>query len=591
MNYRLRNNYSKDESFCLQEILKDRGVEDIDKFLSPSKECELNPYLLDNIKEGAEMLLKHLRKGNRICIIVDADADGSSSSSILWLYIKKVFPSSNLDFTIHEHKQHGLEDKINWLIDDEHYDLVIVPDAGSFDGSFMRQLQDVGTEVLCLDHHQLPEGYDMREETPSNAIVINNQLSPNYSNKSLCGAGVVYKFCEVLDDILGINLANEFIDLAALGEIADVMNRCDIETNYIIMEGLRNIKNEGLMTLIESQNYSLKERAQYPYYGLTPIDVAFYIAPLINAIIRVGSMQEKETLFYCFIEPNKIVKSTKRGAKPQDTETASEQTARVGANAKARQNKIKERALDLIDFRIQKNNLDENNIIIVELEDEDDIPQEMTGIIAMAVVSKYGKPCMIGRKNSLGNVQGSIRSNSNFAGLPSFKKFLEESQLMNFVAGHDNSAGWGAKENNIDSLLEYANTNLNKESFSSSYLVDYIFKSEEKELIPVGMKIASHPELFGNGIDEVKVVITDIPLSNVLVMGADKSSIKINSNSIDYVRFKDLDFIEEVMNNRQKKLNVYGRLNLNNWGGRKSLQIFVDDYDFQEEDDDSRFDF
>lgn len=591
MNYRLRNNYSKDESFCLQEILKDRGVEDIDKFLSPSKECELNPYLLDNIKEGAEMLLKHLRKGNRICIIVDADADGSSSSSILWLYIKKVFPSSNLDFTIHEHKQHGLEDKINWLIDDEHYDLVIVPDAGSFDGSFMRQLQDVGTEVLCLDHHQLPEGYDMREETPSNAIVINNQLSPNYSNKSLCGAGVVYKFCEVLDDILGINLAYEFIDLAALGEIADVMNRCDVETNYIIMEGLRNIKNKGLMTLIESQNYSLKERAQYPYYGLTPIDIAFYIAPLINAIIRVGSIQEKETLFYCFIDPNKIIKSTKRGAKPQDTETASEQTARVGANAKARQNKIKERALDLIDFRIQKNNLDENNIIIVELEDEDDIPQEMTGIIAMAVVSKYGKPCMIGRKNSLGNIQGSIRSNSNFAGLPSFKKFLEESQLVNFVAGHDNSAGWGAKENNIDSLLEYANTNLNKESFSSSYLVDYIFKSEEKELISVGMKIASHPELFGNGIDEVKVVITDIPLSNVLVMGADKSSIKINSNSIDYVRFKDLDFIEEVMNNRQKKLNVYGRLNLNNWGGRKSLQIFVDDYDFQEEDDDSRFDF
>ena len=74
-------------------------------------------------------------------------------------------------------------------------------------------------------------------------------------------------------------------------------------------------------------------------------------------------------------------------------------------------------------------------------------------------------------------------------------------------------------------------------------------------------------------------------------MGADKSSIKINSNSIDYVRFKDLDFIEAVMNNRQKKLNVYGRLNLNNWGGRKSLQIFIDDYDFQEEDNDSRFDF
>ena len=67
--------------------------------------------------------------------------------------------------------------------------------------------------------------------------------------------------------------------------------------------------------------------------------------------------------------------------------------------------------------------------------------------------------------------------------------------------------------------------------------------------------------------------------------------IKVALRLIQTLRFKDLDFIEEVMNNRQKKLSVYGRLNLNNWGGRKSLQIFIDDYDFQEEDDDSRFDF
>ena len=590
MNYRLRKEYTKNSKECLKEILIDRGVNDIDNFLSPSKKCELNPYLLDNIKEGAEMLLKHLRKENRICVICDADADGYSSSSILWLYIKKVFPSSNLDFTIHEHKQHGLEDKTDWFINEEQYDLIIAPDAASFDGKFMRQLQEIGTEVLCLDHHTLPDDYDMEKETPSNAIIINNQLSPNYPNKSLCGAGVVYKFCEVLDDVLGINLANEFIDLAALGEIADVMNRCDVETNYIIMEGLRNIKNEGLMALIEAQSYSLKERAQYPYSGLTPIDIAFYIAPLINAIIRVGSLQEKETLFYCFTDPNKVVKSTKRGAKPEDTETASEQTARVGANAKARQNKIKERALDLIDFKIQKENLNENNIIIVELEEEDKIPQEMTGLIAMAVVSKYGKPCMIGRKNSLGNVQGSIRSDGNFAGLPSFKKFLEESQLMNFVAGHDNSAGWGIKEDNLEELLEYANKNLNDEDFSSSYLVDYVFKADERELIPVGMEIASCPELFGNGIDEVKVIITDIPLSNILIMGADKSSIKISSNYVDYIKFKDLDFIEEVMDSRQKKITIKGRFNLNNWQNHKSLQVFIEDYDFQEEDD-SRFDF
>ena len=122
-----------------------------------------------------------------------------------------------------------------------------------------------------------------------------------YINKSLCGAGVVYKFCEVLDAKLGIKQAQNYMDLVALGEIADVMDRTTIETNYLMLEGLKHIKNEGFKTLLNEQSFSLKEKAIEPYIGLTPIDVAFYIAPLINAITRVGSLSEKETMFYCFI--------------------------------------------------------------------------------------------------------------------------------------------------------------------------------------------------------------------------------------------------------------------------------------------------
>ena len=146
-------------------------------------------------------------------------------------------------------------------------------------------------------------------------------------------------------------------------------------------------------------------------------------------------MSEKKAMFYCFIEPNKLLASTKRGAKNGETETAAEQTARVGKNVKARQDKIKEKAIELIDFKIQKNDLLENNIIFVELDDKDNIPQELTGLIAMAIVSKYNKPCMIGRRNTKNEIQGSIRSNNNFNGLPSFKVFLENSGLVNYVAG------------------------------------------------------------------------------------------------------------------------------------------------------------
>jgi len=593
MNYRLKKQYTTNPEKALSEILIDRGVQDIESFLHPTSECELDPYGLENIDLAAEMLLRHLRKNSKIMIIIDSDTDGFTSSSILWLYIKHIFPNANLNFTLHEHKQHGLDDKIDWLETLNDIDLVICPDSASYDIEEHERLADLNIDCLVLDHHE--QQYDTNGNPiisrAKNTIVVNNQLSPMYSNKSLCGAGVVYKFCEVLDEILGIKQAQEYMDLVALGEIADVMDRTTPETNYLMLRGLKNIKNKGFQTLLESQSYSLKEKATYPWYGLTPIDIAFYIAPLINALTRVGSMKEKEAMFYCFIEPDKILPSTKRGAKPGDTETAAEQTARVGKNAKARQDKLKEKAIDLIDFKIQKNDLASNNIILVEVEPEDNIPPELTGLVAMAIVNKYNKPVMIGRRNDNNEINGSIRSSGNFAGLPSFKQFLEESSLINYVAGHDAAAGFGINSFNTDKLLSYSNEKLDDNAFSKCYTVDYILDAREN-IAPLLEKLGEHPEFFGNHIDEIKIVIKNISLANVMAMGANKDSMKISFNGIDYVRFKDINFTEEVFSNRLQKLTVYGRVNLNTFAGRTTTQVFVDDYDLDNPPDDPhKYDF
>ena len=593
MNYRLRKQYTTDPEKALSEILIDRGVQDIYTFLHPTAECELDPYGLENIDLAAELLLRHLRANSKIMFVVDSDCDGFTSSSILWLYIKHIFPNANLTFTLHEHKQHGLDDKIDWLETLDDINLVICPDSSSYDIEEHERLADLNIDCLVLDHHEQQYDTDGNPiiSTSPNTIIVNNQLSPMYSNKSLCGAGVVYKFCEVLDELLGIKQAQEYMDLVALGEIADVMDRTYSETNYLMLKGLKSIKNKGFQTLLEAQSYSLKEKATYPWYGLTPIDIAFYIAPLINALTRVGSMKEKEAMFYCFIEPDKILPSTKRGAKPGDTETAAEQTARVGKNAKARQDKLKEKAIDLIDFKIQKNDLASNNIILVEIDPEDNIPPELTGLVAMAIVNKYNKPVMIGRRNDNNEINGSIRSSGNFAGLPSFKQFLEESSLINYVAGHDAAAGFGINGLNADKLLEYSNEALDDDAFNKCYTVDYILDGRDDNCALLE-SLAEHPEFFGNHIDEIKVVIKNISLANVMAMGANKDSMKINYKGIDYVRFKDTNFTEEVFSNRLEKLTVYGRINLNTFAGRTTTQVFIDDYDFEDEPDDPhKYDF
>lgn len=71
MKYRLKNNYTTDPDKALAAILSDRGVTDIQNFLHPSFICELNPYDLNNIEAGVEMLLKHLRANNNILFVVD----------------------------------------------------------------------------------------------------------------------------------------------------------------------------------------------------------------------------------------------------------------------------------------------------------------------------------------------------------------------------------------------------------------------------------------------------------------------------------------------------------------------------------------
>ena len=103
------------------------------------------------------------------------------------------------------------------------------------------------------------------------------------------------------------------------------------ENRWIVNKGLSSINNKFFSALIEKQSFSLKLNEK----PLDQIGVAFYITPLINALIRVGSPLEKERLFEAFITPDILVPSTKRGEKGQQ-ETICTQAARNCINAKSR---------------------------------------------------------------------------------------------------------------------------------------------------------------------------------------------------------------------------------------------------------------
>ena len=569
MKYKLIAKPNKNYS-PMQQILVNRGIDvkDIEHYLKTSDADILNPDLLDNMIEGVKRLISAIKNQEKIFLIVDCDADGFTASAALVNYIYKVFPSAMdlLSIQLHEGKEHGIEEK--WLeeIVANEYKLVICPDASSNDYNQHKFLKDNGIDVLVLDHHDA-------EEVSENAIIINNQLS-GYPNKTLSGVGIVYKFCSKIDELMKIKEADTILDLVSLGMIADMMDMRNFETKHLIQKGLTRIENPFFKALVERQAYSIGET-------VTPIGVAFYIAPLINATIRVGTQNEKEVMFKAMLNhcAYDMIPSTKRGEKGK-TEAVVVQAVRNATNVRNRQKKARDNGFEYVEQIIAANNLDKNKIIVVQV--SEDLDKNLTGLIANQLMAKYQKPVLLVRETDEGLLQGSARGYDK-SELKDLKSFLLESGFMEYAEGHAAAMGVGIYKDKVNALVDYSNTVLANYDFSACYDVDYEYMSNDfkaQDIIDIG----SMKSLWGKGVDEAMVVIKGIKITsnNITLMSANKNpTIKITlQNGTSLIKFgaSQAEF-ESLKSSGYTEIDVIGTCAINEWQGMITPQILIKDYE------------
>ena len=569
MKYKLIAKPNKNYS-PMQQILVNRGIDvkDIEHYLKTSDADILNPDLLDNMAEGVKRLVSAIKNQEKIFLIVDCDADGFTASAALVNYIYKVFPSAMdlLSIQLHEGKEHGIEEK--WLeeIVANEYKLVICPDASSNDYEQHKFLKDNGIDVLVLDHHDA-------EEVSENAIIINNQLS-DYPNKTLSGVGIVYKFCSKIDELMKIKEADTILDLVSLGMIADMMDMRNFETKHLIQKGLTRIENPFFKALVERQAYSIGET-------VTPIGVAFYIAPLINATIRVGTQNEKEVMFKAMLNhcAYDMIPSTKRGEKGK-TEAVVTQAVRNATNVRNRQKKARDNGFEYVEQIIAANNLDKNKIIVVQV--SEDLDKNLTGLIANQLMAKYQKPVLLVRETDEGLLQGSARGYDK-SELKDLKSFLLESGFMEYAEGHAAAMGVGIYKDKVNALVDYSNTVLANYDFSACYDVDYEYMSNDfkaQDIIDIG----SMKSLWGKGVDEAMVVIKGIKITsnNITLMSANKNpTIKITlQNGTSLIKFgaSQAEF-ESLKSSGYTEIDVIGTCAINEWQGMITPQILIKDYE------------
>lgn len=556
----------------VRNLLSFRGVEDIEGFLNPNKDNLQDPDDLVNISEGALLYLSNIGDDKRILIIVDSDCDGFTSSAIIYQYTKIIAPTTQIDYWLHNGKEHGLSDHIDKLMDEEvKYDLIILPDSSSNDVEYHNKLKEINTPCLCLDHHQVDVTIS------DNAIIVNNQISPNYRNKELVGAGVTFQFCRYIDKLLRINRAEDFIDLAALGQIGDMGSVLTLENRYIISRGLKSIKNFMFKSMIEKQDYSMGGK-------ITPISVAFYIVPLINAMIRVGTNEEKDRLFRSFIDGKELVVSHKRGAKGELEKVAIE-SIRECTNAKSRQTKLIENAEQQIEYKICKYGLLNNKVILVRLEDDMVFPSELNGLLAMKIAAKYKRPAMVLRLGPDGYDKGSMRG-VNQSALTSFKDFLNESGFVESM-GHDNAAGAIIKDENLSAFHAYANEKLANIDFGENYYdINFERNVTSPDLDRLITDISRHDDIWGqsNNVPLIHVKGLIVEPDEISIIGKNSDTVKIEKNGITYIKFKAKDMIEDLSKYSETiNIEIVGEANLNEWGGRTTPQIFIKDYEIKKE--------
>lgn len=574
------------------KILENRGIKNVPMFLNPTKSCLEDNHLLDNIDLAVDIFLKHMNNNSKVVVLQDCDCDGVTSAALMIQYINDNFPSISVDYIIHDNKEHGLDSKSMLEIEPKKPDLLIIPDAGSNDLKQLKTLKFAGIDVIVLDHHdesekviRLKSIYGL-DNLNNFAVIVNNQMSSKVNDKSMTGVGIVYKFCSVIDERLKRDTVNKYLDLVALGMIADSCDLTQLQTRYLVLEGIKQIQNETnhnkfISELVQSQAYSLHSKA-------TILGISFYIAPLVNALIRLGTKEDKEIMLKAFLNSSEKAIIKIRG-KGEVEVSIQEQARRLCESYKRKQQKMTGDYTEVLKRQINEFGLNEYPVICCKADKS--FEKTFTGLIANKLTSMYNKPCLLLRDCNdilMGSARGFDKSH-----IKDIKDFCLQTKLFDLAEGHPNACGVTIKKDNISKFYEY----LSQQNFDNTlnYTVDAVF--DEKSLTAeVIQSIFALSDVWGTNIEEPLFLLKlkcPIDGGGFTVLGNEKNTIKLTFHNIEIIKFRSSENEYNEIKNLGKmvEFTIVGKFSVNEYNGKKTPQVIVENWMYKPCDEKPKFRF
>ena len=571
MKYQLKTkNYNNETiELALHDLLIDRGIKHPLEWLQPNYSYEHSPMLFNEMRKGIEMLKATISNSEAsIMVVVDSDLDGYTSGAIILNLLKLIQRGQEINFVLHPNKEHGI------VLEDipEDVDLLIVPDAGSSQKTEHLKLLENGTKIIVLDHHEMVNDMDYGQYQDS--IVIINSQEENYPNHALSGAGVALKFSQAYCERYGVPFPNKLYALAACGIIADVMDIGDLENKQIVTTGLRYLKEHlFLYQLIQDTHYNNDDPEP------TIKDIGWVIGPNINAIIRLGTQEQKNMIFKSLVSPMLLVPSSKRGEEDQEVPVYQE-AVRLCKNAKKRQTTAVDKSIRIIENQLQIKDTDR---AIVYVDEDQELTFELSGLIANKLLSQYNRPVILLRHFRQGNIdelRGSARGKS-VEGLDNLKDTLSGLTGVQKAEGHAFAFGVGVDKDMLSEFKQHLDLALGSVDFNVNlYLVDLIAKYNELN-IPMA-EITAREDIWGHGVDKPMALLTDIPTDKYDFMGNEQQHLKIDCGKFDVLLFNVPELTEQLGQGQKFDLDVIGEFSIDKSFNVGRLQFVANDFELKE---------
>ena len=520
----------------LQRVLIRRGFDlknELEEYLTPSELPNPEDHFSE-LSKATDRIITACDRKEKIAICGDYDADGITSTVLLVELLSRLGAIVKPYIPSRQDEGYGLNLNMINKINNNNIKLIITVDNGISAFDAIKKSNDLGIDLIITDHHKIP-----LSQTEVFSLIHPERTPDNSPYKYLAGVGIAYllanNICKKLNYDINDTSANQFF---CIGTIADMAPLKGANRKWLkdFLPKINTSNNQGVKSILK--------KLSIDQINITSEDIGYKIAPLINAVGRIGEPKLIIDLF-----TNESIDTVDKLTK---------ECFVINRERKKITSLIEEEALEmaLVEYSSDRK--------FLVLSNRDWHPG-IIGIVAARIVDKFNLPTAILAEANDGKFRGSIRSNNKLM----VNRALEECKdLLLAYGGHSAAAGFSINEDNIPKLKvcldniakrEFKNIDLNKSVKPDAYIslkdINYDFYRQLGLIGPFGImnpapvfwtrkcKIIDICKLKG---DHIKMVLNSGNFSIDAIKW--NGSIELNKNDLI-----DIAFYIEI--NKWKKMN------------------------------------